>query len=142
MTRTTEDRIDRNLEELERRKKKIDAAIRSLARQKAALNGIIVESPESLKCSKHPASSFDKKNLSLEWSDTDVYYCHECSRESPFYFYTRDNCAYRCPSCGIVVGWMIERRYDDIAFLSGSSGKEFACRLCGTVLGRFVEVVS
>lgn len=122
---------------IDKKRLELDGERISLLVKKAKLEGAIVDSAGALKCPLGHASGFVETEDSLEWEKVKSFACEECKKKG-----IMSNVAYRCPICGIVVGKMSERRYDDIGFLSGSSGVEFTCTVCGRSMGRKVYVQS
>jgi hypothetical protein len=50
--------------------------------------------------------------------------------------------AYFCPGCGWVRGVPNSSSYNAIRPMAGSSGEEFKCKICGTVVGEEIMVQS
>lgn len=135
--------IDKQKKELEERSRILEDESISLEIEKGKLQGHIFDSPELLRCEKHPDARFLLGHRRLEWRDVEIYYCDECDKKKLIGEWNSiKNVAYTCPRCGIVLGRMSENRYDDIGILSGSAGVEFKCVICGRLMGRRVFVVS
>lgn len=129
--------IDELIAGIDKERAELDKKQKDLVLKKAKAEGRVVEKVSDLKCDVHGASKFVENVKRVEWREVKFYFCEECKKEGWMHVMVRKNsAAYVCPDCGIVVGIIKERRYDDIGFLCGSAGVEYYCDVCGYTLGR------
>lgn len=129
--------IEKEIAEIDRQRAENAEKMKALVLKKAKLEGKVVGSAGSLVCEIHGKSRFVETQRTLEWQKVTIFYCEKCREEKRVSDWNNlKNTAYQCSDCGIVVGKMVERRYDDLGPLCGSAGVEFVCNVCGKCLGR------